>query len=131
MRPLAQKLIEDQYIKRGNTVRILVIPAIGSNLPEYLIEKGEPVGLDLLSNRPINLKMNENGIEADLCFNGPPVTCLISWSHILGVISHETLIVTAKLLYQPIMENENLPKEIQKEAPKDSKSGRSHLRRIK
>lgn len=103
LRPKARALIQRRYVERGATTRIVVAPMPGSGLPGDLIEKALPVPLDLLTGRPVNLELSDEGLEADLCFGGPPVRCTLPWSAVLAVQEdageelEQTLVVTLAL----------------------------------
>lgn len=121
MRTLAQKVIEEAYLKNGMTVSILVLPAIETNLPEFLVTEESPVRIDLLANRPINLTMDESGLQVDLCFSGPPITCKFGWHHILMVMYGDITIPTTILVPKVLMENENIRDRQEEEKKKPFK----------
>ncbi len=126
MRTLAQKVIEEAYVKRGLTVRLLILPAAETNLPEYLVREEQPVTIDLLANRPINLVMDNAGLKADLCFEGPPIRCEFGWHHILMVACEDQITPTTILVPKVLMENDGFP-----DPTKEKKSFTPTLRRVK
>lgn len=99
MKTMAQALIERRYVQQGRTTRVVVLPLPDSGMPQELVEAGQPVPLDLLSGRPVNLELDEQGLEANLCFAGPPVRCSFPWEAVIAAqdLSDElvqTLVVT-------------------------------------
>lgn len=88
-RPLAWKLIEKRYIKKGKTTKIAVLPIPNTGLPEELTNKNKAVVLKIRAGRPVNLQMTENGISGEWCFNHNPITklCSFPWHAILFVQS--------------------------------------------
>ncbi len=83
--PLARTLIHDFYDEKGVTTQIVVAPLPDCGLPDSLVEAGQPIRLDLLSGRPVNLVLDDTGLSADLCFQGPPVSCRFPWASVLAV----------------------------------------------
>ena len=99
MRTLAHSLVERRYVEQGKTTRIVVVPHRESGLPDSLIEAAQPVPLDLLAGRPVNLELDDQGLSADICFAGPPVRCSFPWESVVAVQDGsgslvQTLIVT-------------------------------------
>ncbi len=84
MRTKAHALIQRRYIEKGNTTRIVVLPLIDSGLPEELVHAGQPIPLDLLAGRPVNLALYETSLEADLCFGGSPIRCTFPWTAVIA-----------------------------------------------
>lgn len=103
--PLALELIRVRYVENRATTRVVVAPLPGSGLPAALVEAGQPVMLDLLAGRPVNLELDETGLSADLCFTGPPVRCRFPWTAVLAVQTPEgtlaqTLVVTMSMVME-------------------------------
>ena len=99
MRTLAHQLVEKRYVELGETTRIVVLPLTETGLPQHLVDPGQPVPLDLLAGRPVNLVLDEEGLSADLCFQGPPVRCRFPWEAVIAVQDPsgnlvQTLVVT-------------------------------------
>ena len=101
--PLARKLIQERYVENGSTTQVVVAPLPDSGLPGSFLEAGQPVRLDILAGRPVNLALDNQGFSADLCFSGPPVTCRFPWTAVLAVQTPEgslakTLVVTMAMV---------------------------------
>lgn len=105
MRPLAQAQVQQRFVERGETTRIVVMPLPDSGLPMHLIEAGQPVPLDLLAGKPVRLELDETGLAADLCFQGPPVRCTFPWESVIAVQDTtgsliQTLVVTVAMVME-------------------------------
>jgi hypothetical protein len=109
MRTLAHALIQKRFVEKGDTTRLIVLPVPESGLPDTLVEAGQPVTLDLLSGRPVNLTLGEKGLEADLCFAGPPVHCTFPWEAVLATQDTSgTLVQTMVVTIATVMEDSSL-----------------------
>ena len=109
MKTLAQALIERRYLEQGRTTRVVVLPLPHSGLPEELIEAGQPVSLDILSGRPVNLHLDREGLAVDLCFTGPPVRCSFPWEAVVAAQSPtDDLIQTLVVTVASVMEDGSL-----------------------
>jgi hypothetical protein len=109
MNPLARKLIQQRYLDRGTSTRMVVLPLPGCGLPEGLVDAAQPVTLDLLVGRPVNLELDDESLWADLCFSGPPVRCCFPWSGIAAVQGpDDTLVETLAVAIAVVMEDGGL-----------------------
>jgi len=109
MHTLARNLIHDRYVEKGETTRIVVLPLPQSGLPSQLVEAKQPVPLDLLADRPVNLQLTDEGMAADLCFAGPPQRCYFPWETVIAVQdSTGELIQTVVVAMALVMEDNSL-----------------------
>lgn len=82
-----QKFVEEHYIQNREKVRFIV-NVLDSELLKFFpkgYRLGDNIPLDILPNRPMNLEFNEHEFAIDLCFDGPPVKCVIPYVDIIGV----------------------------------------------
>jgi len=84
-RPLAQKFIEDYHVQKGKTISFLVTTHDYQNLPPEFVDNPDPTRIDLLGGRPTNVVCTQEGFSADLCFQGPPQSCLFKWIDVFAV----------------------------------------------
>ncbi len=109
MKTLAHTLIQLRYVEGGATTRFVVLPIPDSGLPRSLVDAGRPVPLDLLTGRPVNLKLDEEGLEADLCFEGPPVHCRFPWEAVVATQDASgELVQTLVVTVATVMEDSSL-----------------------
>jgi len=109
MRTLAHALIQRRYVEKGMTTRFITLPIPDSGLPQSLVEAGQPVTLDILAGRPVNLELSDAGLRVDLCFSGPPQRCRLPWHAILATqdLSGD-LVQTTVVTVATVMEDSSL-----------------------
>jgi len=105
MRTKAHAIIQRRYVEQGNTTRFVVLPLPGGGLPADLVDGAQPVTLDLLAGRPVNLELDDEGLSADLCFGGPPTRCSFPWESVVAVQDSSgqlvpTLVVTVAMVME-------------------------------
>ena len=106
MRTLAHALIQRRYVEKGMTTRFITLPIPDSGLPQSLVEAGQPVTLDILAGRPVNLELSDAGLSVDLCFDGPSQRCQLPWEALLAVQDlSDDLVQTTVVTVATIMEN--------------------------
>jgi hypothetical protein len=109
MRTLAHALIQRRYVEKGMTTRFITLPIPDSGLPQTLVQAGQPVTLDILAGRPVNLELSDAGLSVDLCFSGPPQRCQLPWQAILATqdLSGD-LVQTTVVTVATVMEDNSL-----------------------
>lgn len=109
MRTLAHALVQQRFVDRGETTRIVVMPLPDSGLPNHLIKAGQPVPLDLLAGKPVHLELDDIELGADLCFQGPPIRCTFPWESVIAVQDKSgTLIQTLVVTVATVMEDKSI-----------------------
>jgi len=109
MKTKAQSLITLRYVERGETTRIVVLPTERSGVPKAHVDAGKPLPLDLLAGRPINLELDDDGLSAELCFEGPPIRCEFPWASVVAVQGDDgSLVPTVVVTMAVKMEDESL-----------------------
>lgn len=109
MRTLAHALIHRRYIEKGLTTRFITLPLPESGLPQNIVQEGQPVTLDILAGRPVNLELEQQGMSVDLCFDGPPVRCTFPWQAVLATQDASgELVQTTVVTVATVMEDNSL-----------------------
>jgi hypothetical protein len=84
----------------------------GVVLPEYLLESGQPVGINIGRKMAIpipDLDVDENGIQGTLSFSRTPFYCFFPWPCVVQLSAHEEHLVWV------------LPQEEQTDKPQDQR----------
>lgn len=90
MHPL--KKVLDAIWNAGHTPKV-VVDATHDDvvMPDYIKDRwGNQMPIDLDAKNPLNIDFDEEGVHADLAFNGHVARCTLPWRRIYIVIDRET-----------------------------------------